>query len=338
MEAAVDVARIPVPVLGNGALQAGSDSPRIPAVVVRPVEHLVLAAPEGDRGDIVGRIGVRVAKRDRVAHRHRNEGVGDRDADALQCRAVVEIGVGERERLDLGARLHLRIGDLGIGLYRVAQLVIEQTGGEVALERRCNPADGVAVEPRARARDQGVRRIKREKAATLKGVLADAVDVDELEAALRGEARIGARTADVVETVLRRDRALARQQAAILIVCEVADERPAVVGAEAGAGGDGAQISRVVALLGDPVLAPELDAVEAVLEDEVDDAGDGLRAVDGRCAAGHDLDAVDEVGRDVVEVDRRRTGQTRDEAAAVNEHERAVRAEVAQVDRRDTVP
>ena len=53
-----------------------------------------------------------------------------------------------------------------------------------------------------------------------------------------------------------------------------------------------------VAIFADAALAADLVAVVIVLEDEVDDARDGVRTVDRRVAAGDDVDALDEVGRE----------------------------------------
>ena len=72
--------------------------------------------------------------------------------------------------------------------------------------------------------------------------------------------------------------------------------------------GDDAARERVgvVMLIAGP-LAVELDALEVLAHDEVHDAGDGVRAVHGRGAAGQDFDVVDERGGDLVQVgDRER--------------------------------
>jgi hypothetical protein len=73
------------------------------------------------------------------------------------------------------------------------------------------------------------------------------------------------------------------------------------------------------------------------LHDVVDDAGDGVRAVDRRCAAGDDFDPLDEVRRDVVDVDDRRARHARHEPPAIDQHQRARIAEIAKVDRRYAV-
>ena len=58
----------------------------------------------------------------------------------------------------------------------------------------------------------------------------------------------------------------------------------------------------VVVVLVEAVLGVEADALEVGVHDEVDDAGDGVRAVDRRGAAGQHVDAVDDRGRDDVDV------------------------------------
>jgi hypothetical protein len=74
--------------------------------------------------------------------------------------------------------------------------------------------------------------------------------------------------------------------------------------------------------------------VELLARDDVDDARDRVRAVDRRRAILEDLDAVDHGERDRVEVGRRGDTAGRravDPAHAVDQHEHALGAEVAQV-------
>ena len=82
-------------------------------------------------------------------------------------------------------------------------------------------------------------------------------------------------------------------------------------------------------------LAVEADTGEVGVHDEVHDAGDGVRTVDRRGAAGEHVDALDDRRRDEVEIGDRGGGIAGDEATAVDQHERADRAEVAKVDRGD---
>ena len=52
-------------------------------------------------------------------------------------------------------------------------------------------------------------------------------------------------------------------------------------------------------------LALDLEAIELGVEDEVDDTGDGVGAVDGGGAAGQHFDALDDRRRDAVDVRQR---------------------------------
>ena len=83
------------------------------------------------------------------------------------------------------------------------------------------------------------------------------------------------------------------------------------------------------------VLTVEGHAFEVLLVDDVHDTGDGVGTVDGRSAARQHVDALDELRRDGVVVHRGRARQTGHEAAAVNQRQRAIDAEIAQIDRRD---
>ena len=68
----------------------------------------------------------------------------------------------------------------------------------------------------------------------------------------------------------------------------------------------------------------ELYALEMVVHDEVDDARDGIRAVDRRRAAGQHFDALDQRRRNGVDVGRPHRRAARGNALAVDQHQRAV--------------
>src|SRR4029077_7868762 len=112
--------------------------------------------------------------------------------------------------------------------------------------------------------------------------------------------------------------------------------RAAILG-ESAADGQRPEAGVGTAFGGAPALAANADAIEMVLEDEIDDAGDCFGAVHRRRTAGDDIDALDEVGRNHIDVDHAcGTGRVaRDEASTIDEHQRPVVAEVAQVDRVD---
>ena len=90
----------------------------------------------------------------------------------------------------------------------------------------------------------------------------------------------------------------------------------------------------VLVVLPDAVVAVEPDTFEAGVHDEVDDARDRVRTVHRRCAAGQDFGAPDQRRRNDVKVGGlvRAVRVARHEAAAVDENQRALRAEVAKVD------
>src|SRR5690606_22542322 len=81
------------------------------------------------------------------------------------------------------------------------------------------------------------------------------------------------------------------------------------------------------------VLAVDGEALEVVLEDEVDHAADRVGTVSRRRAAGDDLDALDRGRRHRVDVDNARAVDRR-RPAAVEQHEVAVGAELAKTDGR----
>lgn len=78
------------------------------------------------------------------------------------------------------------------------------------------------------------------------------------------------------------------------------------------------------------------DALEVLLEHEVDHAGDAIGAIDGGSAAGEHVDPIDQVFGNGVNVYRLRTFEARDMAAAVNQHQRAIDTQIAQVEQVET--
>src|SRR5690606_7405652 len=104
---------------------------------------------------------------------------------------------------------------------------------------------------------------------------------------------------------------------------------------DVGADDTGNLIFEAVGLIADAHLAVELDALEVALQDEVGDAGNRVRAVSGRGAAGDDLDSLERGRRDGRHVDRA-VGIARGAAAAVDQHQRTVGAHAAQRHRGST--
>jgi hypothetical protein len=87
-----------------------------------------------------------------------------------------------------------------------------------------------------------------------------------------------------------------------------------------------------VAALRNAVLGVSGEALEVVLEDEVDHAADRVGAVGRRGTAGDDLDALDGRRWDGVDVDHA-GAVDRSSAAPVHQHQVAVGAELAEADR-----
>src|SRR5262249_25950306 len=87
-------------------------------------------------------------------------------------------------------------------------------------------------------------------------------------------------------------------------------------------------------------LAINLDALEVLLGDEVDDTGDGVRAIDRRRATSQHIDTLHEGTRNLVDVRCRRLddGLRRADAqpAAIHQYQRAIRTKATQVGRGDT--
>ena len=93
-------------------------------------------------------------------------------------------------------------------------------------------------------------------------------------------------------------------------------------------------IAVVVLIAADLALDPE--AIELRVEDEVDDTGDRVGAVDGGRAAGQHFDALDDRRRDTVDVGDGEARIARHEAMAVDQDKRPDGAEAAKVDRSGT--
>ena len=76
------------------------------------------------------------------------------------------------------------------------------------------------------------------------------------------------------------------------------------------------------------------EARELRVQDEVDDAGDGVGAIDGRGASGEDVDPLHERRRDEVQIGGRGEGVAGRHPPPVEQRQRADRAQIAQLHRR----
>ena len=93
----------------------------------------------------------------------------------------------------------------------------------------------------------------------------------------------------------------------------------------------------VVAVVEYPAVRNELDALEVIVELEIDDAGNRIRAVDGGRAAGQHIDAIDQRRGNDVDVGTVITLRTRvaiAQSIAVDQDQGALGIEAAQIHRR----
>lgn len=77
------------------------------------------------------------------------------------------------------------------------------------------------------------------------------------------------------------------------------------------------------------------ETIKALLHDEVDDTGDGIRPIRRGGATGDDLDTLDERGRNRIDIHRAGAGRTH-RATSVDEHKVTARAQATQVDDRSS--
>jgi hypothetical protein len=83
----------------------------------------------------------------------------------------------------------------------------------------------------------------------------------------------------------------------------------------------------VIALGGHAGLGLRAEALIVLLEHEVHDTGHSVGTVNRGCAAGDDVDALEQVGGNRIRVYRQRTVGAGDVASAIDEHERTLLAE-----------
>ena len=115
------------------------------------------------------------------------------------------------------------------------------------------------------------------------------------------------------------------------------DHHVAAAVVEVVADGDVAEVVGAAAVGGVAVLQLEALALEVAALDEVDHARHRVGAVQGRRAAGDDVDPVQRLGRDGVHVHRAAAGAAADLAVAVDQHQGAGGAQVAQADLLDAL-
>ena len=153
----------------------------------------------------------------------------------------------------------------------------------------------------------------------------------EVARVARGRAEVQA--AESLQSVVRvaRERTLGRVEPILLEVVEGRHHVEAVLGEVAEAARDGRAPLLQAAALGVAEAHAGLGTLEVAAQDDVDHAGDGIRAVDSRSAVLQDLDALDGADRDAVEVDEVDVDVLGEavvgQAAPVEQHERGVDAQ-----------
>lgn len=98
------------------------------------------------------------------------------------------------------------------------------------------------------------------------------------------------------------------------------------------ADGEAARVGGGIAFVGNAALAAQTNAVEITPQLEVDDPRDGVRTVNGRVAAGHDVHAFEQFVRNGVGIDIVGARRRRHVTAAVDQHQRAAGAQIAEVE------
>ena len=249
-------------------------------------------------------------------------------AESGRGRIVVGLVVGNHERPDTarGAGEALRVGGavreiaFHVGGNRIGDVVMRRSEDRIARQRNVHERIGI-VEAQSLLVRAGRRRIEFEAGAAhqlverpgighgrIVGVIgieqaairidapSDAIDhrFGDRQAAARGRSvrifpAVGVEFAVLLPGFATLGPAHAQHGVAATIAEIAADET--------------ADLRRlVVARVSDAVLRVELKPFEIVAEDEIDDAGDGVRAIDRRRAAADHLDILDRIGGDRVHV------------------------------------
>ncbi len=295
-----------------------------------------------------------IEERQARAARRRRDGVGDgrgdegvvrrRDEAEEADRRLVEVvdlalqqllvDVEVQVRRDVVAEPDVAADAVGLHLDQLVVLDLEAgvaVGLELA-EREAVRIDALLLWDR---RPVGRERLVRNETAEIgqdAGVVDElALDVrndDELGLALGGNAA-GERIGD--GAVVVHPRHLVRQDLGV-VVPEQGHVHVATVACEVAADGQVTALALTIVSIRKPTgLLTALDPHEGLLQDDVDHAGDGVRAVDRRSAARDHLNPVDQRGRYGAEIDGKARGVGRDVPFAIDQRQRARHAQVPQV-------
>ena len=246
---------------------------------------------------------------------------------------------------EVGERIDLRVERVGIQAGRVRQ--IERPAREGGFTTDFRQDVGVLRHRAAVAADH-VRRSRRHQRAVVERQhcaarpeldTAQGRDVGGRGHTAQGQRRKGGvgrmhasrrgRAGDQRIVVATPGAARLAELTLIVVVVERADRMEAIAkrmttGERYGSGVD-------VPIIGRAALEIALEALEPVVQGDVDDAGHGIGTVRGRCAAGDDLQVLDQRRRDDVRVDAaRRLGGRH--APTIDEQQGAGRPEAAQIE------
>ncbi len=326
-----------------GAVEAVGQG-RVPEeVAAAEVEAAVEARGDVERVDVLleaARAGLDRAARDQVVggpverDPERVVRVGRVDDDVVEAVAVAGLGADE-QRLGRGLVDRAPVGERGLADEAGAarQLVGDRAEHAHAARRREQVVVRREVEAIGRGEVVVVARKRRSPHAVVEReiVVGVVVRVVEDDAALRRRRR-AARLA-VIQAGDRRVGQLARIRAHRPLIEErEAEDRRHLVGGVAPR--HLVLLRQAIALAVAAAVGAGEDAAVLLARDDVDHAADRVGAVDRRRAILEHLDVIDHAERDRVEVGGRRHARRRravDPAHAVDEHEHALGAEVAQV-------
>ena len=326
--------------LAHGAVDA-ADQPRVVVVLLRAA----LDATEriGDQRRLVERI-VRIVRAVRQGRRQHERARIDRRARADLRRTAGDVGlvaVHAGTHVGLAGIAHLD-GQAAVGaeafLFRLqvgvlADEVLLATAAQV-IGHRCRVRTAGPQRLPQRTVDRGAGQHAARSVRTEHGRPDHAVDRAGVEAGLAVRGVAAADPAEIGGVV--RVAAITRPDAAVVLCLDAAIGIPAVLREIAAAEQQGGATRGAAAFLRGADVGRGLQPLEVVLENDVDDAGDRVGAVQRGGAVLQHIDALDRVHRDRVEVDEGTLAIIRQwvigRAAAIDQHQGRVHRQAAQRD------
>ncbi len=306
-----DLPEVAVCVVGPGFvdLAARADDDAVRRVALRVLAETAFDVTPAD----VDRLGVRSGQAELAAEL----------VELLRREQRVAAGqrVGDEEgtrRCDLRDALVVHVGDLGIHLERVVEAVVAECADRDALVGTLQVVGRLVVVQLAlalhevRTRDDEVEAVRVENAEVREAALrqrrrATACPIGRrcpAERTVVGVAEARKNRVDLTITCVQRYVTVAVRGIRADHHRDVGREAVGDVVLRQVETGITRQVEDAVVVfrLVERVLVVERKAFEVALRDEVDDAGNRVRTVGCGCATGQDFDAIDECGRDLVEV------------------------------------